>query len=370
MSEKVLAMVLAGGKGTRLLSLTKKTAKPAVSFGAKYRIIDFPLSNCANSDINVVGVLTQYESIALDIYVGNGEKWGLNGVRSKMISLSPRQTEEGSRWYEGTADAISKNIEFIDSFNPEHVLILSGDHIYKTTYKEMIELHEDSNADATISVIEVPMEEASRFGIMNTDKKDNIVEFQEKPKNPKSNLASMGVYVFKWKVLRRYLKEDAENEKSSHDFGKNIIPQMLEDGRKMKAYRFKGYWRDVGTIASLHEANMDIVNGDPAGLLNDDVKTRIYTEDTYSVPQYVGQNGSIKNSIANQGAVILGTVRDSVVSNDALILDNSEVVKCVVMAGARIGRGAKVHNCIIGPNVVIADNEEINLNSDEVKLIA
>ena len=370
MSEKVIAMVLAGGKGTRLLALTKKTAKPAVSFGAKYRIIDFPLSNCANSEINVVGVLTQYESIALDIYVGNGEKWGLNGVRSKMISLSPRQTEEGSKWYEGTADAISKNIEFIDSFDPENVLILSGDHIYKTTYKDMIDLHCESNADATISVIEVPMEEAPRFGIMKTDNQDRIVQFQEKPKKPASNLASMGVYVFKWKTLRAYLKSDMKNEKSSHDFGKDIIPQMLNDKKLLKAYRFKGYWRDVGTIASLHEANLDIVNGDPAGLLNHDLETRIYTEDTFSVPQYVGPVGSVKNSVANQGAVILGNVRDSVISNDVVIEEDSVVTRSVVMAGARIKRGAKVHNAIVAPNVVIEENDEVNLNNDDVVLIA
>lgn len=370
MSEKVIAMVLAGGKGTRLMALTRKTAKPAVSFGAKYRIIDFPLSNCANSGINVVGVLTQYESIALDIYVGNGEKWGLNGVRSKMISLSPRQTEEGSKWYEGTADAISKNIDFIDSFSPEHVLILSGDHIYKTTYKDMIDLHSKSNADITISVIEVPMEEASRFGIMTTDEEDNIVKFQEKPKNPTSNLASMGVYVFKWKTLRSYLKSDMKNEKSSHDFGKDIIPTMLKDKKLLKAYRFKGYWRDVGTIASLHEANLDIVNGDPAGLLNHDASTLIYTEDTFSVPQYVGPVGSIKNSVTNQGAVVLGSVRDSVISNDVIIGEESEVTRSVVMAGAYIKMGAKVHNAIIGPNVVIEEDEEINLGSDDVVLVA
>ena len=258
MQTKVAAMILAGGKGTRLEALTKKQAKPAVSFAAKYRIIDFPISNCANSGITTIGVLTQYESTALESYVGNGEKWGLNGVHSLMTTLAPKQTEEGANWYEGTADAITQNIEFLDSRDPEYVLILSGDHIYKTSYNEMIELHEKSRADATISVIEVDPSEASRFGIMAVDKNDRIVEFQEKPKKPKSNLASMGVYVFTWKVLRRYLIADSKNPNSSHDFGNDIIPTMLEDGKKLQAYRFKGYWRDVGTLKSLHEANMDV----------------------------------------------------------------------------------------------------------------
>ena len=258
MSKKVVAMILAGGKGTRLEALTKKTAKPAVSFAAKYRIIDFPLSNCANSGINTIGVLTQYESTDLDAYCGNGEKWGLNGVHSLMTSLAPRQTEEGANWYKGTADAITQNIDFLDDNNPDYVLILSGDHIYKTTYNEMIELHEESGADATISVVEVDPAEASRFGIMAVDKDDRIVEFQEKPKHPKSNLASMGVYVFTWKTLRKYLVADSKDPESEHDFGNNIIPKMLNAGLLLQAYRFKGYWRDVGTLASLHQANMDI----------------------------------------------------------------------------------------------------------------
>ena len=371
MNEKVVAMILAGGKGTRLFALTKKTAKPAVSFAAKYRIIDFPLSNCANSGINTVGVLTQYESTELDSYIGNGEKWGLNGVHSLMTSLAPRQTEEGANWYKGTADAITQNIEFLDKEDPDYVLILSGDHIYKTRYNEMIELHKKTGADATISVIEVDPKEASRFGIMAVDAKDRIVEFQEKPKNPKSNLASMGVYCFSWKVLRRYLKDDAKQEDSDHDFGKNIIPTMLEDGRKMQAYRFQGYWRDVGTLASLHEANMDIALGKKElDLYDNDNSTRIYTEDTYSVPQYIGAEGSIKRSIANQGSVILGSVDSCVISNEAIIAEGAVCTRCVIMEGAFIHKGARVNNAIIAPHAVVEENEKINLDSDEIVLIS
>ena len=371
MSKKVVAMILAGGKGTRLEALTKKTAKPAVSFAAKYRIIDFPLSNCANSGINTVGVLTQYESTDLDAYVGNGEKWGLNGVHALLTSLAPRQTEEGANWYKGTADAITQNLDFLDENDPEYVLILSGDHIYKTLYNDMIDLHIDTEADATISVIEVDPKEASRFGIMAVDKNDRIVEFQEKPAHPKSNLASMGVYVFTWKVLRKYLVEDAADPKSEHDFGNNIIPKMLNDGLKMQAYRFKGYWRDVGTLASLHQANMDIALDDGMLDLYDvDRTTRIYTQDTYSVPQYIGPVGSITRSIANQGAIILGKVDSCVISSDAVIEEDAECTRCVIMRGARIKVGAKVNNAIIAPDVVVEAGEEINLGKDEIVLIS
>ena len=368
--NKVVAMILAGGKGTRLESLTKKTAKPAVSFAAKYRIIDFPLSNCANSGINVVGVLLQYESTILDSYIGNGEKWGLNGVHCLMSTLAPKQTEEGDNWYKGTADAITQNIDFLDNADPEYVVILSGDHIYKTSYTEMIELHEKSGADVTISVIEVDPSEASRFGIMVCDEDDNIINFQEKPKNPISNLASMGVYVFSWKALRNYLKKDAKDEDSDHDFGKNIIPNMLKDKKKLKAYRFKGYWRDVGTLASLHEANMDIaLDKGELNLYDHDNSTRIYTEDVYCVPQYVGKKGSVTRSIANQGAIILGNIDSCVVSSGAMIETDAKLTRCVVMEGATIKRGAKVHNAIIAPNSVIDEGSEINLGNDKVVLI-
>lgn len=371
MHNDVIAIVLAGGKGTRLESLTKKIAKPAVSFAAKYRIIDFPLSNCANTGINTVGILTQYESTILDAYIGNGEKWGLNGVHSLMTSLAPRQTEEGANWYKGTADAITQNIEWIDSMNPDNVLILSGDHIYKCTYNEMIDLHKTTNADVTISVIEVDIKEASRFGIMAVDKTDRIVEFQEKPKNPKSNLASMGIYIFKWKVLKKLLKEDMKNENSDHDFGKNIIPSMLNKKMNLQAFRYKGYWRDVGTLSSLHEANMDIVNGNESfNLYDNDSSTRIYTEDTYSVPQYIGEQGAIVSSIANQGAIILGKVDHCVISNEAFIEKGAECNKCVIMGNSFIGKNAKVNNAIIAPGAYIEENSSINLDSDKIVLIS
>ncbi|MCR5184729.1 MAG: glucose-1-phosphate adenylyltransferase [Bacilli bacterium] len=370
MSTKVVAMILAGGKGTRLESLTKKIAKPAVSFAAKYHIIDFPLSNCANSGINTIGVLTQYESTFLDTYLGSGEKWGMNGVHSVLTSLAPRQTEEGAQWYKGTADAIAQNIDFLDDLDPEYVLILSGDHIYKTLYNEMIDLHQQTGADATISVIEVDPKEASRFGIMAVNAKDIIVEFQEKPKKPKSNLASMGIYVFTWKTLRKYLKDDMKDEESEHDFGKNIIPNMLNSGKKLQAYRFKGYWRDVGTLSSLHQANMDIIEADEMNLFDNDVSTRIYTEDTYSVPQYVGPVGYISHSIANQGAIILGHVTSCVVSNEAIIAENAVCTNCVIMEGAYIKRGARVHNAIIAPYTVIEEKEEINVDGDDIVLVS
>ena len=368
MSHNVVAMILAGGKGTRLGLLTKKMAKPAVSFAAKYRIIDFPFSNCANSGINTVGVLTQYEPTLLDSYIGNGEKWGYNGVHALLTSIAPRQTDEGANWYKGTADAITQNIEFLDGVNPDYVLILSGDHIYKTTYNEMIDLHIDSKADATISVIEVDPKEASRFGIMAVDSTDRITEFQEKPKKPKSNLASMGVYVFTWKVLRKYLIAD-KNADTDHDFGGDIIPTMLKDGLKLQAYRFKGYWRDVGTLSSLHEANMDVaLNRSDLNLYNDS-STRIFTEDTYSLPHYLGKEASIASSIANQGAIILGHVKSSVISNEVLIEEDAVVDRCVVMEGSIIKRGAKLYNTIVAPYTVIEAGVEVNLKQEEIALV-
>ena len=368
MSNKIVAMILAGGKGTRLEALTKKVAKPAVSFAAKYHIIDFPISNCANSGINQIGVLTQYESTSLDKYIGNGEKWGLNGSRSLMTTLSPHQTEAGSNWYEGTADAITENIDFLDDLDPDYVLILSGDHIYKCTYNEMIDLHVSSKADATISVIEVDPKEASRFGIMAVDKNDVVTEFQEKPKKPKSNLASMGVYIFTWKVLRKFLIEDAKDQNSDHDFGKNIIPNMLNTGRKLQAYRFKGYWRDVGTLDSLHEANMDIALNRCSMDLFDDSTGRIYTEDTYSVAQYIGPQGSVKSSVVNQGAIVLGDIDTCVVSNEATIEQGASCKRCVIMSGAVVRTGARVENAIIGPKTIVSGDN--NVGGKEIILLA
>lgn len=369
MNKNVVALILAGGKGTRLEFLTKKIAKPAVSFAGKYRIIDFPLSNCANSGITAVGVLTQYESTLLDSYIGNGEKWGLNGVRSVVSVLNPRQTEESANWYRGTADAISQNIDWIDSLNPEYVLVLSGDHVYKTTYNDIIDLHIESEADATISVMEVPMEEASRFGIMTVDSNDIVVEFNEKPKKPKSNLASMGVYVFSWKILRKYLLRDSKDPNSDHDFGKNIIPMMLAKKHKLQAYRYVGYWKDVGTIPSLHEANMDVIEkGEEMGIYSSN-DGMIYSEDTYCVPHYIGKRAKITNSIVNQGAIVLGQIEKCVVSGEVLIGSDSKLSNCVVMSGSNIGNRAVIHNAIIAPNTIIEEGREINVNGKEIVLI-
>ena len=366
MAEKMVAMILAGGKGTRLEALTKKVAKPAVSFGAKYRIIDFPLSNCANSKIHTVGVLMQYESVALDQYVGNGSNWGLNGVRSHTATLTPRQTEEGLSWFKGTADAIYCNIDFLDSCDPEYVLILSGDHIYCTSYEEMLDVHEENNADCTIAVYRVPLEEASRFGILVTNENKQIVEFQEKPAHPTSDLASMGIYIFNYKTLRKYLIDDAKNEKSSHDFGKDIIPAMLNSGKKMMAYEYKGYWKDVGTIASLHQANMDLLK---EGTTIEEISStnRLYSEDTNSHPQYIGANSDVRNSLINQGAIVLGDAIHSVISNEVLIGPGSHVENCVVMTGAKIGKNAKVYNAVVAPGSIVGEDETIgDLNGDVV----
>lgn len=369
MGQKIVAMILAGGKGTRLEALTKKVAKPAVSFGAKYRIIDFPLSNCANSHINTVGVLMQYESVSLDEYIGNGEKWGLNGVRSLTTTLAPRQTEEGLSWYKGTADAINANIDFLDQCDPEYVLILSGDHIYSTTYDEMLEQHIEKNADCTISVYEVPIEEASRFGILVADKNGKIIEFQEKPAHPTSNLASMGIYIFTYKTLRRALIKDAADEKSDHDFGKNIIPMLLGEGKRLFAYKYHGYWKDVGTIKSLHEANMDLISADP-DLNFDSIMggLKIYSADRDSYPQYIGRNASICDSLVNQGAVILGKVSKSVISEDVYIEKGAVVDSSVVMPGVTIEKNAVVRNAVVAPDSVIFEDDEVIGEGDKVVL--
>lgn len=372
MGIKIAAMILAGGKGTRLKALTRKTAKPAVSYGAKYRIIDFPLSNCANSNINHVGVLTQYESSDLNSYIGNGKNWGLNGVNSLTAVLTPKQTEEGSSWYKGTADAIYQNIDWLDSIAPEYVLILSGDHIYSTTYDEMLKLHEEKKADCTISVIEVPIEEASRFGILETDNESNITAFKEKPKVPKSNLASMGIYIFNYKILRSMLVEDAKNENSDHDFGKNIIPTMLEKEKKLVAYTFKGYWKDVGTISSLHQANMDLLlSGDPSiNLFSVQANQRIYSEDTHATPQYIGSKAVVKDCLINQGATILGEVDHCVISSQVEVEEGAKVVNSVLMQGVSIKKGAVVENAIIGPNSEIEENEQLNIGNKDIALYA
>ncbi len=370
MSKQCVAMILAGGKGTRLHALTKKIAKPAVYFGGKYRIIDFSLSNVANSGIDTCGVLTQYESVALNNYIGNGEKWGFNGVGGKCIPLPPRQTEEGASWYNGTADAIYQNLDFLDEEDPEYVLILSGDHIYKTLYNEMLELHIKSGATCTISVLEVPLNEASRFGILEVDNNDVITKFVEKPKVPKSNLASMGVYIFTYKELRKALVLDAKDENSEHDFGKNIIPYLLNNHKLLVAYRFKGYWRDVGTVSSLHQANMELL---PSNRNSDTIRfgeyPPIFSEDTHSLPQFIGDKATIKNSLINQGAEIKGEVINSVISNEVKVLEGAVVKNSVLMPRVTISKGAYVENAIIGPDTLIKEKEEINKGNEEIILI-
>ena len=373
--DNMLAMILAGGRGTRLHDLTKKVAKPAVSYGGKYRIIDFPLSNCANSGIDIVGVLTQYESVLLNSYAAAGRRWGLDAKDSGVYVLPPREKADANLdVYRGTADAISQNIDFVDMFAPEYVLILSGDHIYKMNYDNMLDYHKETGADATIAVIEVPMKEASRFGIMNTDDEGRIVEFEEKPENPKSNLASMGIYIFNWKLLRKILLADMKNQDSNHDFGKDIIPTMLNDGRKLYAYKFKGYWKDVGTIDSLWEANMDLINSKNELDLNDD-SWKIYTEDTTVLPQYVGPTAEIERAFINQGCVINGKVKNSVLFTGARVGEGAQIIDSVLMPGVEVEEGAVVTRALvadgvkIGKNAVVgsADSEHIELVSKRVK---
>ncbi len=372
MSNRIAAMILAGGKGTRLQALTRKVAKPAVSYGGKYRIIDFPLSNCANSGIYAVGVLTQYESSDLNTYVGNGEKWGYNGVRSMVSVLTPKQTEEGSNWYAGTADAISQNLDWLDKVDPTYVLILSGDHIYSCTYNEMLDRHIKSGADCTIAVYPVPWTEAPRFGILITDKDGAITDFQEKPKNPKSNLASMGIYIFTYKTLRAALLSDMKDEHSDHDFGKNIIPKMMEEHKKLMAYTYHGYWKDVGTVASLHQANMDLLLNNPGGtnLYTVQGANKIYSEDTYSAPQYIGRKAKVIDSLVNQGAYVLGLLDHCVVSGSCVIEEGAEVYNTVVMPGVRVKSGAKVYDAILAPDVTVGANEVVNGGREGILLYA
>lgn len=370
--NNMLAMILAGGRGTRLHDLTKKVAKPAVSYGGKYRIIDFPLSNCANSGIDVVGVLTQYESVLLNSYAAAGRRWGLDAKDSGVYILPPREkADTGLDVYRGTADAISQNIDFIDSYSPEYLLILSGDHIYKMNYDKMLEYHKANNADATIAVIEVPMKEASRFGIMNTDTETGrIVEFEEKPAQPKSNLASMGIYIFNWKLLRKMLLADMKNADSSHDFGKDIIPTMLNDGKSLFAYKFKGYWKDVGTIDSLWEANMDLLNKKNALDLNDS-SWKIYTEDVTALPQYIGAEAKIDSAFITQGCVVDGEVKHSVLFTDTKVAAGAKVIDSVLMPGAEVGEGAVVTRALVADGVKIGKNAVVgSADSENIELVA
>ncbi len=335
--KEVVAMLLAGGQGSRLGVLTKKIAKPAVPFGGKYRIIDFPLSNCANSGIEAVGVLTQYQPLVLNEYIGNGQPWELDGMNSGVICLSPYESKKGSEWYSGTANAIYQNISYIDRYNPEYVVVLSGDHIYKMDYADMIKFHKEHDAACTIAVIDVSLEEASRFGILNTNEDGSIYEFEEKPAHPKSTNASMGIYVFSWKKLRKYLIEDAENENSSNDFGKDVLPAMLNAGERMFAYPFEGYWKDVGTVESLWDANMDLLDPNLKLDLRD-----IYSKNPMFPPHYVSETATVKNSNISDGCIVEGEVENS-----------------ILFPGVKIEKGAKVDYSIIMPNTVVKANADI-----------
>ena len=373
--NNMLAMILAGGRGSRLHELTNKVAKPAVSYGGKYRIVDFPLSNCANSGVDIVGVLTQYESVLLNSYVAAGGRWGLDARESGVFVLPPREKADADLdVYRGTADAISQNIDFIDKYSPEYLLVLSGDHIYKMNYDKMLDYHKEMNADATIAVIEVPMKEASRFGIMNTDGNGRIVEFEEKPEHPKSNLASMGIYIFNWKLLRKILLADMKNPDSHHDFGKDVIPCLLNDNKTLAAYKFKGYWKDVGTIDSLWEANMDLIDSRNELNLNDPT-WRIYTEDTPALPQYIGSNARIDKAFITQGCVVEGEVKHSVLFTGCKVGEGAKIIDSVLMPGVEVEAGAIVQRALVADNVKIgkdavvgsADSENIELVSKRVK---
>jgi len=371
MGKEMLGMILAGGRGSRLYELTAKVAKPAVYFGGKYRIIDFPLSNCANSGIDVVGVLTQYESIDLGTYVGAGSNWGLDGTDSIAAILPARERGDvGATWYAGTADAIQQNIGFMDQYDPEYVLILSGDHIYKMDYDKMLAYHKAKNADLTVAVLNVTLEEATRFGIMNTNDDLSIYEFEEKPAHPKSTLASMGIYIFTYKELRKYLIADAADENSKHDFGMNIIPAMLADGKRLFAYEFDGYWKDVGTVQSLWEASMDLLGDSDLDLFNQKSDWKIYTEDNLAKPQIFGPNAEVKNSLVTQGAVVDGSVSGSVIFSNVSIGAGAKVVDSVLMPGVLVEEGAEVYKAIVDTDVVISSDQVINKEAKEVALIS
>jgi len=366
---EMLAMILAGGRGTRLLDLTNKVAKPAVYYGGKYRIVDFPLSNSANSGIDVIGVLTQYESIQLNAYVSQGSRWGLEGRGKGVFVLPPREKDDTAFGvYKGTADAIYQNLDFMDMYNPDYVLILSGDHIYKMNYAKMLAFHKEQKADLTVAGLEVTYEEAKRFGIMNTDETDRIVEFEEKPAHPKNNLASMGIYIFSYKELKKALQLDAVDEKSAHDFGKNVIPYMLNNNKKIVAYRFKGYWKDVGTIDSLWEANMDLLDENNGLTMNDDT-WKIYTEDVPTTPQVIGPKAKIKRSYINQGCVIDGTVENSVLFRDVHINKGAKVIDSVLFPDVVVEDGAVVKNCIVAEGLTVPKDMEIGDRS-KIQLIA
>ena len=371
--QEIVAMLLAGGQGTRLQVLTKDMAKPAVPFGGKYRIIDFPLSNCSKSGISTVGVLTQFMPLELNSYMGNGNPWDLDRVDGGLTILPPYTAGKTGEWYKGTANAIYQNIKYIEQYDPEYVLILSGDHIYKMNYNKMLEFHKEKKADLTVAHINVPLEEASRFGILNTDDDLRIVEFLEKPEHPVSTKASMGIYIFNWKVLKEYLIRDEENPESEKDFGKNIIPMLLEEDRRIYAFPFAGYWKDVGTIESLWEANMDLIKRKEDFNISD--KTwKIYYRHEGRLPQYIGESAEVTESMISDGTIVLGKVHESIVSSGVSIAQNSKVLGSIIMQNAVIEEGATVVNSIIAEGTVVKSgvtvgHEEIELGKDMITVI-
>ncbi|MCM3782718.1 glucose-1-phosphate adenylyltransferase [Neobacillus mesonae] len=361
--KEVVAMLLAGGQGKRLKGLTKSLAKPAVYFGGTYRIIDFPLSNCANSGIDTVGVLTQYEPLVLHSYVGIGSDWDLNRRNGGVFVLPPHEREGSNSWYRGTADAIYRNINFVDQFDPEHVLILSGDHIYKMNYDAMLQYHKERDSDCTISVIDVPLAEASRFGILNTVNNYEIVEFEEKPAIPRSTLASMGVYLFKWSVLRQHLLESEQDPNSTYDFGKDIIPLLLRNEKKLFAYPFDGYWKDVGTVQSLWEANMDLLVDDPPLNLNDP-NWRIFSRNPNEPVCYIDEKARVRSSIVNEGCIVHGEVNRSILFYGVEVGEGSEITDSVIMPKVKIGKNVKIHKAIVSENMIIEDGTTLGGEGD------
>lgn len=363
--NEMVAMLLAGGQGSRLKALTSQTAKPAVPFGGKYKIIDFAISNAANSGINHIGILTQYKHFYLNEHLGLGQAWDYDRLKGGLKLLSPYYTEEGGRWYKGTANAIYENIDYLDIINPEYVLILSGDHIYKMNYDKMLNVHKKNKADVTIAVMEVPWEEASRFGIMNTDETNNIIEFEEKPDNPKSNLASMGIYIFDWKVLRKSLIEDYDREGSTYDFGKDIIPALLNENKKMVVYRFEGYWKDVGTVESYWEANLDLIKDDNE-LNVYDTSWRINTTSKNLPPQYIGESAKVVNTLVNEACQVHGYVENSVLFDKVTIEKGAKVFNSVLLPGATVRKNAEIYNCVFTEEMEVEEGFKLGNETDDI----
>ena len=370
MKKEMIAMLLAGGQGSRLGVLTQKVAKPAVAFGGKYRIIDFPLSNCINSGIDTVGVLTQYQPLRLNTHIGIGIPWDLDRNEGGVTVLPPYEKSTNSEWYTGTANAIFQNLDYMQQYNPDYVLILSGDHIYKMDYEVMLDYHKAKGADVTIACMPVPWAEASRFGVVIADDNGNIKDFEEKPPKPSSNLASMGIYIFTYKQLRKYLVADAKDKDSKHDFGMNIIPAMLNDNKKLYAWEFDGYWKDVGTVDSLWEANMDLLKDKDLDLYNIKKDWKIYTEDTLGKPQIIGEKAEVKNSLVTQGCMVNGTVEGSVLFNNVNVGEGAKVVDSVLMPGVLVEEGAEIYKAIIDENVVVKAGTVINSEAKEVELVS